>query len=113
MASFKYNYLCVEVFTVRSSSCGKVMFSQACITHSVNRGEACVAKGTMHGGGMHGRRVGMAGGVHGRGACMCHGCRLRAGISDRPVYMSGHYGDSVWDGYRILLLLLAGMHSPH
>ena len=33
-----------------------------------------------------------------------------AGVSDRPVYMSGHYGDSVRDGSRILLILWAGTH---
>ena len=38
---------------------------------------------------------------------------VRAGISDRPVYVSGRYGDLVQNGYRILLLLWAGTHSPH
>ena len=52
---------------------------------------------------------------------MCHGCGLQArlipvstfmwaGVSDRPVYVLGHYGDSVWDGYRILLILW-GRHT--
>ena len=31
-----------------------------------------------------------------------------AGVSNWPVYMFGHYGDSVWDGYRILLLIEGG-----
>ena len=51
---------------------------------------------------------------------MCHGCGcgpvipvstfVQAGISDWPVYASGHYGDSVWDGFRILFILGAGTH---
>ena len=36
-----------------------------------------------------------------------------ARISDWPVYASGRYSDLVWDGYRILLLLWVGTHSPH
>ena len=36
------------IITVRNSSCGKVMFSQACVKNSV-QGGACVA------GGMHGK----------------------------------------------------------
>ena len=52
---------------------------------------------------------------------MCHGCGpvipvstfVWVGVSDRPVYVSGRYGDSVRDGYRILLILWAGTHSPH
>ena len=51
-------------------------------------------------------------------ANMCHDCGpiipvstfVWAGVSDRPVYASGHYGDLVWDGYRILFLLWAGSH---
>ena len=31
-----------------------------------------------------------------------------AGVSDWPGYTSGRYGDSIRDGYRILLLLLGG-----
>ena len=38
---------------------------------------------------------------------------VQAGVSDWPVYASGHYSNSVQDGYRILFLLWAGTHSPH
>ena len=73
--------------TVRKRSCGKVMFSEACVKNSVHRregvhGRACVAGG-MHGGGScmagwggvaggHAWRgdACMVGGMHGRGACM-------------------------------------------
>ena len=33
-----------------------------------------------------------------------------ASVSHRPVYMLGHYGDSVRDGFRILFILGVGMH---
>ena len=44
---------------------------------------------------------------------MCHGCGpvipvitfVLTGDVHWPVYASGHYGDSVWDGYRILFIL--------
>ena len=49
---------------------------------------------------------------------MCHSCGLWAGNTlmtfvlaggvHRPVYASGHYGDSVRDGYRILFILGGG-----
>ena len=42
------------IFTVRNSSCGKVMFSQACVKNS-DRGGACIAVGCMWQGGIHGR----------------------------------------------------------
>ena len=33
-----------------------------------------------------------------------------AGVSDRPVYVSGHYSNSVRDGFRILFILGVGTH---
>ena len=64
------NFLLILI-TVRNSSCGKVMFSQACIIPSVHMG-LCVAKGVyMVKGDMHGgwdACMGMAGGMHGKGA---------------------------------------------
>ena len=33
-----------------------------------------------------------------------------AGVGHRPVYVSGRYSDSVWDGFRILFILGVGMH---
>ena len=33
-----------------------------------------------------------------------------AGVGDWPVNVSGRYGDSVWDGFRILFIIRAGMH---
>ena len=77
------------------SSCGKVMFSEACVKNSVHggggdiHGRGHVWRGDMHGwghawqgacvvGGMHGRRTCIAGGMHGRGhawqeICHCSG----------------------------------------
>ena len=50
---------------------------------------------------------------------MCHGCGLRVsnthvtfmstGDKHQSVYVSGCYGDLVWDGYRILFIGV-GMH---
>ena len=51
------------IFTVRNSSCGKVIFSQACVRNSIRGG-----------GGVHGRGACGAGGMHGRReACMARG----------------------------------------
>ena len=62
------------IVTVSNSSCGKIMFSQACIIPSVHRGGwGMCSKGGMHGeGGMHGKGgVCMAkGGVCGKGGCV-------------------------------------------
>ena len=65
---------CCKIITARNSSCGKVMFSQACVKNSVYKGGACVAGGgvCMAGGGMHGQGGCVAGGVHG-GGCMAVG----------------------------------------
>ena len=35
----------MKVITVRNSSCGKVMFSQACVKNSVHKEGVCMAKG--------------------------------------------------------------------
>ena len=57
------------IVSVRNSSCGKVMFSQACVKNSVHGG-ACVAKGghVWQRGGMYGE-----GGMHGKGGGMAEG----------------------------------------
>ena len=62
--------------TARNSSCGKVMFSQACVKNSVHRG-----------GGMRGR------GVHGRGSYMVGGmrCRGRAWQGERTCMRDSHW----------------------
>ena len=59
------------IFTVRKRSCGKVMFSEACVKNSVHRG-SMHGRRAMRGG--HAWRVGhawqgayMVGGMHGRG----------------------------------------------
>ena len=54
------------IFTVRNSSCRKVMFSQASVSHSVHRG-ACMT------GGVCGRGLAWWGGMCLRGACMAEG----------------------------------------
>ena len=33
---------------------------------------------------------------------------MLAGDVHQPVYALGHYGDSVWDGYRIIFILGGG-----
>ena len=76
---FSIFLLCpVYIFTVRNSSCGKVMFSQSCIIHSCQWGGLCAwqaagkhvwqslggcGRGARMGGGMCGRWQG----VHGKG----------------------------------------------
>ena len=53
---------CVCLITIHNSSCGKVMFSQACVKNSVYMGGGtCMAGGCIAGGecmvrGVHGRR---------------------------------------------------------
>ena len=83
-------------------SCGKVIFSQASVSHSVHRGGACMAGG-MHGGGacMAGACVVggcMAGGMCGSGACMaCMPPRFQEIQS-----MSGQYA-SYWNAFLLTL----------
>ena len=77
------------IFTVRKSSCGKVMFSQASVILSgggeIMHGRGVHAwQGACMAGGMHGRGhawwgegvpgVVHGGGMHGRGACMAGRC---------------------------------------
>ena len=101
--------------TVRNSSCGKVMFSQACVKNSVHReggmhGRGMCGRGhvwfgghvwwgAMHGswGGMCGKRACMAGGyMHGGG--MCGG-----GVHDRrDSHCSGRYA-SYWNAFLYFL----------
>ena len=61
------SYTRMLIITACKSSCGKVMFSQACVKNSVDRGGMC-GRGDMCGweADMHGR-AGMCGG--GRGVC--------------------------------------------
>ena len=78
------------IITVYISSCGKVMFSQACVKISVHEGRmhgrgACMAGG-VNIRGMHGRGECMAGGMHGReGACVTRGCVAGGCVAGRYV----------------------------
>ena len=106
------NEIYVFMITVRDSSYGKVMFSQAFIIPSVHRGEDVHGleghirgKGDVHGGGAC-----MAGGVHGRmcvwwGAYMVGGiswqgaCIARGGVRGRrDGHCSGWYA-SYWNAF--------------
>ena len=60
------------LITVRKRSCGKVMFSQACVKNSVGGGGACMAGGVCGRGNVWWACV--AGGMHGMGACVAGGC---------------------------------------
>ena len=78
----EWNY-CL-IFTVRNSSCGKVMFSQACVKNSVDRGGmhgrgVCVTEGGIHGRGMHGRGRAWQGGMCGKGGYMAGDTATEAG----------------------------------
>ena len=63
-----------QIITVHNSSCGKVIFSQACVKNSAQVGRClvkgvCMTRGDMCGKGvMHGKR-----GVHGEGVCIAGG----------------------------------------
>ena len=86
-----FNY----IFTASNSSCGKVMFSQACVIRSVHRGGGIMASrgcawsrgcpwqgGGVHGRGwvcMAGRGVYMAGGHASQGACVAGGMHGKGG----------------------------------
>ena len=85
LSAFKF---VLHFVTVRKRSCGKVMFSEACVKNLSTgegacmegmcgrgacmvgahawQGGGCVWQGGMHGRGMHAWQ----GGMHGRGACM-------------------------------------------
>ena len=83
----------IPVFTVLNSSCGKVMFSQACVKNSVHGGghawqgghvwEGCVCQGAC----MVGEGVCMAGGMCSRGVCGSGG-----------MYGRGVRGGGMWQG---------------
>ena len=60
----------IHIFTARNSSCGKVMFSQACVKNSVHGG---AWQGGMCGRGACVMGACMAGDMHDRGACMAGG----------------------------------------
>ena len=63
-----------KIFTVRNSSCGKVMFSQASVilyTGGVAKGGACVV------GDVHGRGQAWQWGMHGGRSCVVGGVRDR------------------------------------
>ena len=105
------------LFTVCNSSCGKVMFSQACIIlycpqegmhgmgHAWQGGRhvwwgACMIVGVMIGGGlawqgscMAGGHVWqgvcMVGGMHGRGSCMAGGCAWQGACMAGGVHGKG------------------------
>ena len=67
------------MFTIRNSSCGKVMFLQASVILSTwgDGRVACMA------GGMYGRGYAWQGYMHGRGACMVGGLHHRGGMCGR------------------------------
>ena len=83
-----------ENFYRPQQSCGKVMFSQVCVKHSVHREGACMVWG-MHGrGDMHGSGVCMAGGVHGRGHVWQELC-----VAGAHAWQWGVYGRGcAWQG---------------
>ena len=106
-----------NIITIRNSSCGKVMFSQACVKNSVHGG-ACLARGACVVGGYawqegHVWRRGMCGregmcdgghawhwgyvwqgAVHGWGACVARG-----GVcGSRDSHCSGRYA-SYWNAF--------------
>ena len=101
--------------TVRNSSCGKVMFSQASVILSTEGGHAwggacvvggCVAGGHAWRGGMCGRGVCMARGVHGNGGGMCgreacvagEGACMAGGVHSRGAWMVGNMHGGVAGG---------------
>ena len=80
------------LITVRNSSCGKVMFSQACVKNSVHSG-----RGHIWQGGMHHRGHAWQGRMHGRehtwqGACMATEM-ASAADSIHPTGMYSYLGD--------------------
>ena len=61
----------IHIITTCNSSCGKVLFSQACVIPSVHRGGTCVEVGGMHG---NGRGCAAKGGhAWQRGMCVARG----------------------------------------
>ena len=88
-----FDYL--RFITVRSSSCGKVMFSLACVKNSVHGGGVHGKKG-VHGrgcmaGGLHGRGCVWQGSVCGRGACMAGGHAWQRVCVAGDVYGGGQH----------------------
>ena len=83
-------------FYARNRSCGKVMFSQACVIPSVHWGEGCMAGG-MHGRGVCGRasvpKVCMIGGMLGRGCVWWEACVV-GGVWQGACMAWGH----AWQG---------------
>ena len=71
------------VFTVRNSSCGKVMFSQAYVKNSV-RGCGCVFQHALGRGSVC--PVGVCLGYVCPEGCLAGGCRPRRGVSAQGVY---------------------------
>ena len=68
--SYKPQITYCQLITVRNSSCGKVIFSHASVSHSVHGGAAC---GMCDGGAC------VAGGVHGGGDAWQGGHAWRGG----------------------------------
>ena len=88
----------MTIFTVRNSSCRKVMFSQASVSHSVHRW------GGVHVGAMHGR--GVCGGGHTwQGVCAWwRACMAGGGVAG-GMYGGGH----AWQGMCVCEVCMAGV----
>ena len=113
--SFKYRkVIMLECFTLPNiyrpqRSCGKVIFSQACVKNSVHR-EGCAWQGGVHGRGCAwwgacmagGACVARGGGMHGRGACMANGACMVGGVHGGLACVVGQHawqgGGHVWWG---------------
>ena len=105
----------------RNSSCGKVMFSQACVKNSVHGG-ACVTKGgevcVVRGAcvaiaGMHGKGKGghafLKGGIHGKGVCVVGGMHGSRGMCGRGAFIWGN----AWQGVCMAGETATGVDGMH
>ena len=81
------------IFSVRKRSCGKVMFSQACVKNSVHSG-ACMA-GSMHGREHAWQGACMAGGMCGGGCAWLRACMA-----------GGHAWQERWPLQQMVCILL-------
>ena len=78
----------LHIITVRKWSCGKVMFSEACVKNSVNKRGACMTGAAcMVGGGMVGACV--------AGVCMVGGAWKAGGVCRGHAWLGVH----VWSGH--------------
>ena len=109
----------IIIFTVRNSSCEKVMFSQACVKNSAHRGACmaggvcgrvvcmvgmCVAEGHGWWGCVHGRGCVWQVGMHGRGCVWQGGACMAGGIrGKRDGHCSRRYA-SYWNAFLFVLI---------